>query len=403
MGRHILVLNIPATGHVMPTVGLAAELVRRGHRVSYVTTDQYAGALEAAGVEVLRYNDSTTSPASSMMEIANPLVGLLEGLHENSVIAAAVKARFADTPPDLIAYDPIVYVAGRVLSRNWQLPGVILSPVISSSPLYSVTAAIAERSPKEGNNDAPAMSEYFLGLGRFLADYGPNIKVTDVLFESWEGLTVVSIPREFQIAGDTFDERWVFSGPCLDDRAFQGQWQPPNEDPVLLVSFGSLNYRSQRVFLETCVSAFAGLAWNVVISTGPELDPAELGPLPPNVEAHRHVPQLAILNSAKLFVSHAGMGGTMEALSRGIPILAVPQLPEHILVADRIVELGLGRRIACDISANELRAAVLDLAADVPTAHALAQMREHIQKAGGAPCAADAIESYMASQCKPGT
>jgi MGT family glycosyltransferase len=239
------------------------------------------------------------------------------------------------------------------------------------------------------------MADYYLGLGHFLAKLAPQIKITDELFETWEGLEVVTMPKEFQIANETFDERFVFSGPCLDDRAFQGQWQPPGEDPVLLVSWGSANYPSQRAFLKTCVSAFAGLAWHVVISTGPQIDPAELGPLPPNIEAHHKVPQLAILKSAKLFVSHSGMGGTMEALSLGVPILAVPQLPELTLVADRIAELGLGRRIASDISADELRAAVLDLAADVPTAQAVAAMREHIQKAGGAPHAADEIEAYM--------
>jgi UDP:flavonoid glycosyltransferase YjiC (YdhE family) len=85
----------------------------------------------------------------------------------------------------------------------------------------------------------------------------------------------------------------------------------------------------------------------------------------------------------------------MEALSLGVPILAVPQLPEHILVADRVAELSLGRKITCDISAEELRAAALGLAADAPTAQALEQMREYIKKAGGAPRAVDEIESYM--------
>jgi MGT family glycosyltransferase len=161
------------------------------------------------------------------------------------------------------------------------------------------------------------------------------------------------------------------------------------------VSFGSSNYKGQQAFLETCVSAFAGLGWHVVISTGPHLDPAELGPLPPNMEAHRQVPQLTILKKAKLFISHGGLGGILEALSLGVPILALPQLPEHHIAGDRIVELGLGRTAELDISAGELKAAVLDLAADAPTANALAQMQEHIRKAGGAARAAEEIELFV--------
>jgi dTDP-glucose 4,6-dehydratase len=393
MGRHILMLSMAATGHVMPSVGLAAELARRGHRVSFVTTDQFAGPLEAAGVEVVRY--TSTMPASSTMENVNPFSELISALRENSAIADAVKARFADTPPDLITYDSTAFLAGRVLSRNRQLPAVMLSATFASGPLYSVTAAITERSPKGESSDEPSLAEYFFGLGNLVSAHGPNLRVTDDLFGAWEGLTVVTIPREFQIAGDSFGELWAFVGPCLDDRAYQGQWQPPNEDPVLLVSFGSSNYKGQRGFLETCVSAFTGLAWHVVMSTGPDLDPAELGPLPPNMEAYRQVPQIAILKRAKVFISHAGMGGNMEALSLGVPILGFPQLPECDISADRIVELGLGRKGTLDISADELRATVLDLAADASTAHALTQMREHIKKAGGAPRAADEVESYM--------
>lgn len=377
----------------MPTVGLVAELVRRGHRVSYITTDGYTDVLEGAGAEVLPY--ASTVESSPVKKSVHPLSELVLALHENSAIAEVAKSRFADTPPDLIIYDVMAFLAGRVLSRNWRLPAVMLSPVIASGLFYSTVPAVAERSPKEGNDAAPAMSEYYLGLGHFIANYGSNLRVTDELFESVEGLTVVNCPREFQIAGDTFDERWAFAGPCLEDRAFQGEWQPPNEDPVLLASFGSMNYEGQRAFLKTCVSAFADLAWHVVISTGPDVDPAELGPLPPNIEAHRHVPQLAILKYAKLLISHSGMGGAMEALSLGVPILAVPQLPEHILVSDRVAELGLGRKITRDISVEELRAAALGLAADVPMAQALEQMRECIKKAGGAPRAADEIESYL--------
>ncbi|WP_284734165.1 hypothetical protein [Actinomadura sp. NEAU-AAG7] len=40
----------------------------------------------------------------------------------------------------------------------------------------------------------------------------------------------------------------------------------------------------------TCVEAFAGEPYHVVLSAGRDADPAGPGPLPANVEAHRHVP-----------------------------------------------------------------------------------------------------------------
>ena len=85
----------------------------------------------------------------------------------------------------------------------------------------------------------------------------------------------------------------------------------------------------------------------------------------------------------------------MEALSLGVPILAVPQMTEQTVIADRIAELSLGRKITWDIGADELRATMLELVTDESVARAVEQMRGHIQKAGGAARAADEIESYM--------
>jgi MGT family glycosyltransferase len=392
MRCRILMLSVAYGGSVMPWVGLAAELARRGHQVSFTTTDQFAGAFTEAGQEVLRYN---SAPQPPVRDNPGEFSKHIWRIDENSAIADAVKARFTGTPPDIILYDTSAFYAGRVLAHAWQLPFVKLSAGFTSGPLYFLEADVKDRTTDRGSNKTSAMGDFLIRMGRFISDHAPDVKVDDWLLAPSEELTVVTLPRELQIAGDTFDEHWVFAGPYLGDRAFQGQWQPPGEDPVLLVSFGSSNYKGQQAFLGTCVSAFAGLGWHVVISTGPHLDPAELGPLPPNMEAHRQVPQLAILKKAKLFISHGGLGGILEALSLGVPILAFPQSPEHHIAGDRIAELGLGRTAELDISADELKAAVLDLAADALTAGALAQMQEHIRKAGGAARAAEEIELYM--------
>ncbi|MFI5732968.1 hypothetical protein ACIA49_22815 [Kribbella sp. NPDC051587] len=49
MGKHIAFLTIPAAGHLNPTLPLVAELVRRGHRVTYATGPSYRSAVKAAG------------------------------------------------------------------------------------------------------------------------------------------------------------------------------------------------------------------------------------------------------------------------------------------------------------------------------------------------------------------
>src|SRR5207249_206094 len=106
---------------------------------------------------------------------------------------------------------------------------------------------------------------------------------------------------------------------------------------------------------------------------------SELGPVPPNFELHPWVPQLAVLRRASGFVSHAGMGSTMESLAMGVPPVVVPRTLEQEIVAGRLTELGLGVRVdPADVSAESLLKAVTGLAADSAAHERVTRMREHI-------------------------
>ncbi|GAP55123.1 uncharacterized UDP-glucosyltransferase YjiC [Arthrobacter sp. Hiyo6] len=48
---HLSFISIPAAGHVNPTLAVVAELVRRGHRVTYFTATTFAKRVERAGAE----------------------------------------------------------------------------------------------------------------------------------------------------------------------------------------------------------------------------------------------------------------------------------------------------------------------------------------------------------------
>src|SRR5437868_6970972 len=48
MAKYVF-LNVPAHGHVNPTLAVAQELVRRGQAVSYYLTDEFRDVVEATG------------------------------------------------------------------------------------------------------------------------------------------------------------------------------------------------------------------------------------------------------------------------------------------------------------------------------------------------------------------
>jgi MGT family glycosyltransferase len=173
------------------------------------------------------------------------------------------------------------------------------------------------------------------------------------------------------------------------------KWTAPDDRPVLLISLGS-SYTNRPDFFRDCLTAFADNGWHVEMAVGRFVDPADLGPAPANFVVSHWVPQASILTRANAFITHAGMGGVMEALAQGVPLIAVPQAVDQLLTGPRIEELGLGRHIPRDeVTVDRLRAALHDVSTDDRIAANLAAIRQEILASGGVHRAADIAESQV--------
>jgi UDP:flavonoid glycosyltransferase YjiC (YdhE family) len=87
------------------------------------------------------------------------------------------------------------------------------------------------------------------------------------------------------------------------------------------------------------------------------------------------------------------MTSTMEALSFGVPIAALPQIPEQRVNADRLAELGLGLCLEpAEQTREAVRRAVTTLGHDVGIRSRLSWMRAEIERAPGALAATAVIE-----------
>jgi MGT family glycosyltransferase len=103
-----------------------------------------------------------------------------------------------------------------------------------------------------------------------------------------------------------------------------------------------------------------------------------------------------VLRHARVFVTHAGMGSTMESLTFGVPMVALPQMAEQRANADRIAELNLGATLSPErLTPETLWNAVDRVTADPTIRERLTWMRGEIDAAGGAGAAADAIEKVL--------
>jgi MGT family glycosyltransferase len=163
---------------------------------------------------------------------------------------------------------------------------------------------------------------------------------------------------------------------------------------VLYISLGTI-FTDNPVFYRTCIEAFRDGPWQVAMTIGAQ-DRAAIGPVPPGIDVRPRFPQPAVLRHARAFVSHAGMNSTMEALYYGVPLVTIPQMPEQAANADRVVELGLGGRLAADtLTPDTLRRAVSRVTTDEQIRTNLKRMQQAIRDAGGAERRATLIEERL--------
>ncbi|GAA2343531.1 MGT family glycosyltransferase [Streptomyces kunmingensis] len=377
-----------------------AELVRRGHRVTFATNARFAPLAAAAGAKVLEYESWLASRKLPERVDAEYLVHEPVRSIDEAIATVPVYERgFGDDVPDVLLYDVSTFAAGRVLARKWQRPAIELFATFASNEHYSLTQQIGALYADEIDREHPALIDFFVKQGQLLRDHG----LTDVTLEEFnaaaDDANLVFLPRSFQPAEETFDDRFAFVGACLgsrDDRP----WTPPDDGrPLLLVSMGSFSFEHQKESLRTWADAFADSEWNVIVSADSLAGGDGAPPLPDNVRVHPWVPQLAVLEQADAFVSHAGMNSVMEAMYFGTPVVAVPHMPEQRLVADRLQELGLGVHLPeAEATGERVRAAVDRVVGDGHTRARVRALGEAMRAADGPARAADYVEEVAAGR-----
>ena len=77
------------------------------------------------------------------------------------------------------------------------------------------------------------------------------------------------------------------------------------------------------------VAALSRLPVRVLVTVGPDGDPAALGPQPDHVHVERWVDQPRVLRHCDVVVSHAGSGTFLGALAEGLPQLCLPQAADQ--------------------------------------------------------------------------
>jgi demethyllactenocin mycarosyltransferase len=403
--KHVVFCIAPFSGHVNPSLAVVSELASRGHRVSYATTAEFSRPARDAGGRAVVYDTPVGPPQDARVTQRDPAGGAaghdfargLSGqLGELKAVLPVLISAFADDAPDAVVCDPMCW-AGRALAARCQIPPINSVTTMISKARWSLGPVNASFNPAH-----PALPQLFAATSAVLAHYGTGLTADHLLGTGAMIPTIVYHPLAFEAQGDQFGPDVHFVGPCMSSRRNRPgggpgngpHWRPPGNGPVVLMSLGTVFNRQPALF-RRCIEAFAELSCTVVAALG-GLDAAALGPLPPNTQAHRYLELTEVLRYTDVFVGHGGMTSTMESLSFGVPIVALPQISEQGANAGRLAQLGLGLCLEPAQQTQEaVRRAVTTLLHDASYRPRLNWMRAEIERAPGAPAAAGVIENAL--------
>jgi MGT family glycosyltransferase len=389
--------NIPAHGHVNPTLPLVQELVRRGETVIYYVTEEFRQKIEAAGVDCRTYESLSPSArfdfgsqdrsSPSLPKLANVMIDFCE-----KSLPFLLEATRQDAP-DYILHD-FTCLWGKYVSQ------ILDIPAIATIPQFPVNM---KRRPDPYPGMYSDLFRMFLGgfpaLLRFrrVADrisqqYSVRrVGIWDML-ANHEDLNIVFTSRYFQPYPADFDDRFVFVGPSIAERDETLDFSLDfGSGPLVYISLGTI-LNINAAFYQHCFKAFGGSEVRVVLSAGADTDLASLGAIPENFIVRNYVPQLQILKRADLFITHGGMNSVSEGLWYGVPLVVIPQGSDQYLVAKRVETLKSG--LALDkrrITPETLRQAADLVLSDEGIRANIRTIQDSFRQAGGFVRAADEI------------
>ncbi|WP_343598835.1 glycosyltransferase [Mycobacterium sp.] len=368
----VLAYGSPALGHVYPLAALCHELSGRGHQVHLRTMSAQVAAMRAAGlpaeavdprIEAIAGQDRAARGALDVLSTSIDVLCRRAVLEVDDVGRAIRRLR-----PDVVVVDANCWGAMSAAEASG-IAWLVFSPFTpylrtrgvppfgpGLRPLPGAVGAIRDAAVRPVVRylfDRPVVPH----VNAIRADLGvPAVASVDGLMRRAPLLLAVGgEPLEYRRPDS---DSVFFIGACPFElaSATAPEWLAAVDRPVVLVTTSSIG-QPDGILGRVALRALADEHVHVV-ATFPAGVPRGL-PRPANATVCRFVPHAAVLDRASCAVTHGGMGATVRALDRGVPVCVVPFARDQAEVARRVQVARCGTRLpAKRLTAARLRAAV---------------------------------------------
>jgi len=369
----ILAYGSPALGHLFPLGALLRELAGRGHRIHLRTLGSEVAAMRGVGLHAEAVDPRIEAIAGRDWLARNAfgvLKSTLDVLCRRAVIEVDdLRRAIADVRPDVVIVDANCWGAMSMAEAS-DVGWLVFSPFTpylrsraappfgpGLRPLPGVSGTVRDAAMR------PVVSYLFdrrivPRINALRADLGvPAVASVDALMRRAPLLLAVG-GEPFEYPHPDWGDSVHFIGACEFEAgpATVPDWLAAVDRPIALLSTSSIA-QADAGLGRLGLQALADEPVHVVATFAAGV-PSGLPPVS-NATVCRFVDHRVVLDRAICAITHGGMGTTVKALNRGVPVCAVPFARDQAEVARRVQMAQCGTRLAArKLTASRLRSAV---------------------------------------------
>ena len=406
------------TGHLNTMLPLGQELHKRGHQVTLFGIPDAKPKTVAAGLDFWAIGESEYPSGTTAQLFAQ--LGELSGLAALRCTISWIKkgaAMFFREAPEALKNAGVeallvdqVSSEGAIVAEFLDIPFVTVCSAVVFNREYSVPPFFTHWAYKPAwwaqlrNRVGYRLIDHLTRPIRDeIAEYRQKWKLPlDSSYKnSYSQLAQLSQqPAEFEFPRQHLPKVFHFTGPYHNSASREPvpfPFEKLTGQPLIYASMGTLQNRRTGIFHDIA-SACVGLDAQLVISLGGSASPESLPELPGSPLVVGYAPQLELLKKATLTITHAGMNTTLESLTNGVPMVAIPIANDQPGIAARIAWTGAGEVVPLSqLSVPRLRAAVQRVLTEDSYKNNASRLQDAIRRAGGVGRAADIIEQAIAT------
>jgi len=406
----------PLPGHLNPMLVMGAELQARGHRVVVLNVADAGDRVRAKGLEFGLLGETDFPPGSlTTWQQALPKRSQSSAVRSTAALLANIARVVLRDSAELISglgiegliVDQAEY-GGSTVAEALSLPYVTVANGFHLNREPGVPSAYTSWLPNSGwaarirDRTVYTIEEYMYGLflGRGVNQRRAQLGLRPYRWERecYSPLAQLSqCPRALDYPRSQLPAVWHGVGPLRADTESEPGFPFEQLDgrPLVYASLGSLQGNRRSVFA-AIAAACAPLGVQLVITHGHQLAVEETTGFAGDPLVVPYAPQRALLARASLVVTHAGMNTVLDALSAGVPMVAIPLTFEQPAIAARLAWHGAGEVVPPRrASAARIRRAVARVLGATHYRESAQRLSRAIAAEGGVGRAADVVEAAI--------